>query len=230
MKRHRSKGMTYIKLESLEALARLACNFDYTNSSIMCAMSGSAYRIFVIADRIGDTPIAYYINMPRKEAAISYTYPSSEDQQENAHFVEEGQRDHIQSRQYMDIIHIDGIAYAEAKGMPRRKIGSIRMSSANDIVIAAIRKSAIIESLCSLYTFTSRGRRIICGFDLIDELKDDTTILYYAASDSLTGAKFARYKYSENKVDFTDYVGEHSYMYAKIIPLAEPFPFFNMPD
>jgi hypothetical protein len=220
--------MIYVKLESLESLARLACNFDYTSASILCAGFGSTQRIFVVVESIGDSPIAYYINVPGKESLISYTYPDSPGQNENAHFVKSAEHD--QGVSSMAIIHIEGMAFSGASKVPKSSIHWIRLSSANDVVTAAIRKSAGTESLCNLYSFSFNGKSVICGFDLIDELGSESKLLYYAISSDQNGAKFARYKYSENKVDFTDCIGEHSYMYAKIIPLAEPFPFFNMPD
>lgn len=218
--------MIHVKLKSLEALARLACNFDYTNSVILSTISGRTVSIFAIAERIADIPIAFYINIPKRESLISYTYPTSDGQSENAHFAQEGEHD---QSHYMNIIHMDQ-AIADAKRMPRKGFETVRLSSVNDLIITAIRRSVSAESLSSLYTFEYRNRHVICGFDLIDELRDDTATFYYALAKDMHRAKFARYKYSENRVDFTDFIGEHSYMYAKIINLAEPFPFFKMPE
>ncbi len=183
--------------------------------------------MFVIGPGIADTPIIYYIEIPAKESGISYTYPTSVGQQENAHFTTLAEHD---QGHYMNIISIEEHTFTQATGVPKKGIELVRLSSAADLVLAAIKKSTQTESLCSLYTFSDGGKTFISGFDLIEELSDDTRILYYAEAKGLGDAKFARYKYSENKVDFTDFVGEHSYMYAKIIPLAEPFSFFKMPD
>lgn len=179
-----------------------------------------------MGETVGDAQLAYYINVQRRESAISYTYPSSGGQSENAHFIDPGTP---YPDRYMSVISMEA-EFAEASRVPARGIETIRLASSTDLVIAAIRKSAATETLCSLYAFRQGGREILCGFDLIEELGDDPRKLYYAAAPGAAQARFARYRYVDNRADFADYVGEHSYMYAKIIPLAEPFKFFNMPD
>ena len=82
----------------------------------------------------------------------------------------------------------------------------------------------------TLYAFSMKGKSFLCGFDMIDELCDDRKTFYYAAVKDKKRGGFAKYGYADNTFGFTDTVGEHSYIYIKIINLAEPFQFFKMPD
>lgn len=107
-----------------------------------------------------------------------------------------------------------------------RDLVSIRLGSFEDIVRAVIKKYSRDNLLSHLYSFEREGNYIICGFDLFERLENDRRCFYYAISNKRPAA-FARYNYVEDIADFTENVGEHSYMYVKIISLAEPYPFFK---
>ncbi len=222
------KKIVYIKLSSLDDLSRYVCNYDYTNSTIASVKHGSGFRIFAIGEEIGKAILVYYVNTTKRESAISYTYPSSSSQKENSHFIE-GERP--EQGNYMRIINISSANLREAGSTKtRNEVPIVELSGAYDLVSAALLKASGSDSIPYIYSFSSNGKKVICAFDVIEGLSDDNKILYYALLGKNEPGNFARYKYSENKIDFTEYMGEHSYMYAKIINLAEPFPFFKMPD
>jgi len=223
-----TKKVFYIKLSSLDDLCRLSCNFDYTNSVIMALKSDSSYRIFCVGEEINGVVIAYYISSAKKEKMLCYTYPSYMGQQEDSHFVEQGSS--AQGSQYMNVINITNSNFKQASPKVLEKTMIIELSEPYDLVSAVIRSAVKHESIPAIYSFTYKEKRIICAFDAVEELSGEDEILYYAVMPQSDSGNFARYKYTENKVDFTDYMGEHSYMYAKIINLAEPFSFFRMPD
>ncbi len=216
----------YIKLSSLNDLCRYASNFDYTNSCIMSIKYGNGYRLFSVGEDICGASIAYYINIGKPEHVISYTYPAF-GEPENPHFVESPDS---QQNKYMSIINISSAEFCEAKTSKGKRPIMVQLSSTLDLVNAAIRRGISSESISQIYAFEYRGRMILCCFDVLEEFQDDERTMYYAIAESRKASSFVRYKYADNKVDFTDYMGEHSYMYAKIINLAEPFPFFKMPN
>lgn len=225
--KNKSKNMLYIKLKSLDDLCRYVCNFDYTNSSLMLTKEGSQQRLFAVGETVGDSTIAYYVNVTKPEQVISYTYPSYDNQSENSHFLEAPA--HQQSH-YMNIINIRRSGFKQSKLNAPKDLITIELEDSSDLIKAIIKRGVSSESIPQIYAFEYGKKTIMCGFDVIEELSDDVKILYYAVSSSTKRENFARYKYSENKVDFTDFLGEHSYMYAKIINLAEPYPFFKMPN
>ncbi len=223
----KKRKMLYIKLGSLDDLCRYACNFDYTSATIMCMKVPSGYRLFAVGEELGDTYLSYYINAARKESLISYTYPSSPFQREDSHFIEKmgGAQNHC-----MSIISIDSARFGRADANDIKGTMLIGLSSPHDIVSAIVKSAAGGSTIPCMYSFDYGGRRVLCAFDAIPELSGDDNILFYSFMEKSADGSFARYKYAENKVDFTDYMGEHSYMYVKIINLAEPFPFFKVPD
>ena len=225
--RPKKRKILYIKLSSLDDLCRYACNFDYTNSTVMSIRSASAYRIFAIGEDLGEASIAYYINSASKESLISYTYPSSPSQRENSHFTDQmgGPQSHC-----MGIISIDNAGFKQAAAKGIKRITMMGLSSPHDLVSAIVKSASGGSTIPRMYAFNHGGRKALCAFDAIAELSGDDNILYYSFTEKNVPGSFARYKYTENKVDFTEHMGEHSYMYVKIINLAEPFPFFKMPD
>lgn len=224
-KQPKSNSILYVKLASLNDLARHACNYDYTASSIICVKKPQGYMLMTFGEQIDGATIAYYVNVPQSEKLISYTYPSSNSQGENTHFVKEmgAHPDH-----FINIIGMDGRNMKEAK-KPKPML-AVKVSSPEELVMAVIKRGVEHDSLPHIYSFTNGKSSIICAFDIVEELAEGPKTIYYAAMQKNQSAAFARYKYTENKVDFTTYMGEHSYMYAKIINLAEPFQFFKMPE
>ena len=224
--KERPKSIIYVKLKSLDDLCRYASNFDYTNSCIMSIKSGSGLRLFAIGESICDSSIAYYVNIDRQEHIISYTYPMP-GESENSHFLESLG---LQQRYYIGIINISSAEFREARTLRGKEPAMVRLEAPIDLITAAIKRGVSNESIPQIYAFDCKGKFILCCFDVIEELADDNHIMYYTVADGAGSSNFVRYKYNENKIDFTDYMGEHSYMYAKIINLAEPFPFFKMPN
>ena len=221
------KKIVYIKLKSLDDLARYVCNYDYTNSVMASVKYGAGYRIFATGEPMEKVTLVYYINTTKRESVWNYTYPSSIYQKENTHFGEDTTLD---QRSNMRIINISSASPREAGSKTRYDVPLVQLSTTNDLISAALLQAADSNSIPCIYSFDYRGRAVLCAFDVIEGLSDESRILYYTLPDRSESGNFARYKYSENKIDFTDYMGEHSYMYAKIINLAEPFPFFKMPD
>ncbi len=224
-KQPKANKILYVKLASLSDLARYVCNFDYTASSIISIRKQKGYVLVAFGEDLDGSMLAYYINTPESEGMICYTYPSSGEVSENAHFVKEPGSP---PNQYMNILEVDGKNIKEAK--KSKPIQMVQVKDYEELIIAVIKGGMAHNSLPHLYSFSKSGKTVFCAFDIIEELSDGPRTLYYSVTDGNLNASFARYKYIDNKVDFTTYMGEHSYMYAKIINLAEQFPFFKMPD
>ncbi len=224
-KQPKSNSIFYVKLASLNDLCRYVENFDYTASNIVSMKEKSGYYIMAFGEHLDGGIVAYYISTPSSEKMICYTYPSSSGQPENSHFVTE-----IGSHpnHYMNILEMDGKNMQ--KGKKLKPISIVKVNSIDSMIIAVIRRGVSSESVPYIYSFVHGKTAIFCAFDIIEELAEGPRTLYYAIADAKPNANFARYKYTDNKVDFAEYMGEHSYMYAKIINLAEPFPFFKMPE
>ena len=223
----KGKGILYIKLSSMVDLARYAYNFDFSSKSLILYKNGGTARLVALGECIKENVIAYYINIDTQHSFIKYTFPSSMGQTETAHFSE---RVDGSEKDFINIFNVDLSSFKEVKGFGKGDVLQIRVSSDRDLVHAMIKKSVREESFATLYEFEAKGKRFISGFDLIDELSDDRKTFYYAETKDKSRGGFAKYSYSSNTFEFAETVGEHSYIYIKIVKLAEPFPFFKMPD
>ena len=222
------RKILYVKLASLDDLSRMVCNFNYTSSQVLSLKFESAYRIFAIgAELCSGTAIAYYLNSARQEHSIGYTYPSSPGQAEGSYFMPHGSEN---AGVKIGIINISDTQAMAANPRSVKPLLTARLETCHDLVSAALMHYAGSETIPCLYSFQSGKRRILFALNILEISSDDQDMLCYSYQETPEPHKFARYKYSENKVDFTDHIGEHSYMYAKIINLAEPFPLFKMPD
>ncbi|VVB77300.1 Uncharacterised protein [uncultured archaeon] len=117
-------------------------------------------------------------------------------------------------------------SFPKAKKIGRQAVELIEARSAVDLISAAIKKASKEETLATVFSFTLKGRKVLAAFDLVEALSNSKPVLYFASYEGKT-ASFARYDYKEDSLDFVDFVGEHTFMYAKVINLAEPFPFFK---
>ena len=81
-----------------------------------------------------------------------------------------------------------------------------------------------------MYCFKDKklGKAVLFGFDLIDALSNEKRYIYYTIVELSLVKNFAVYNYRENKTNFVDSVGEHSYLYLKVINLEEKPSFIKI--
>ncbi|MEM3839207.1 MAG: hypothetical protein QXF01_01360 [Candidatus Micrarchaeaceae archaeon] len=221
----KGKGILYVKLSSLTDLARYAYNFDFSSKSLILDRRGGTPRLIALGEMVGDAVIAYYINIDTGHSFVKYSFPYSLDQTESAHFSDSA----YSEKEYINIFNVDLGNFKEQK-VGSSSVIAVKVNSANDLVHAAIKKSLREESFATLYEFELGKKRYMAGFDLIEELADDRKTFYYAETKDRHKGGFVKYSYANNTFEFTETVGEHSYIYARVISLAEPFPFFKVPD
>ena len=216
------KSILYVKVASLADICRYAFSFDFASKSLL--MPNGDNKIIALGECIGDTTIAYYVHAQPGSKILHYTFPSSADNREKVGFAE---RMDDQGRGYLRIISLDLSHFTRARSLGKDDVSLVEIRLPEDMMAAAIKKAIREENFMHLYSFEYGEKRYLCGFDLFDELADDRKTLYYSVLGSRSTAGFARYKYLDNTFDFTDTVEEHSYIYVKIINLAEPFQFFK---
>lgn len=223
------KSVVYVQARTLNDLCRYACNFDFTSENLLLTKSGSSYRLFGLGEELGDAVLAYYVNIEKKEKILKYTFTSFEsNENEQSRFVSNAEP---QPGHYINIIDIEEMkGFKDDKKAAQDSVAIVRLGSASDMVNAAIKKAVKSESLFYLYRFPIKKGMVLAGFDLIDQLSNGKRTFYYAILDNNDSSSFARFSYTSSKVDFTNSIGEHSYLYVKIVNLAEAFPFFKMPD
>ncbi len=223
-KKEAKGSIFYLRAESIEDIARRACRFDYTSDLLLLAKSPKGNELVSFGGRIKDTILAYYVSVRESGRTIRYA-PASGDAGEKAEFVRAVEPD-ASNRYYINVMRADLSGFSRAKGIDSKAVEQIRVESALDLVSSVIKKTAKEEVLAHIYSFPFRGRKFLAAFDIVNSLSDDRPAFFFTALEGGTKG-FARYDYREDRLDFTDAVGEHAYMYAKVINLAEPFPFFS---
>lgn len=213
------KSIFFVKVRSINDLCRYVYNFDFTSDNIFRGRE----KLIAFGEHVGSTTIGYYAeSADEKSDIIKYT-PPSDGNTERIEFLKQGQ----QGVSWINIINMDLESFIHNKKINSKKIVKIKLKNIEDIAKIVIRKAAKYEFFTHLYSFEINDKFIVCGFELVDKLENEETAFYYVELVEKHVSKFVRYNYTDNKVDFTESVGEHAYMYVKMINLAEPFPFFK---
>jgi hypothetical protein len=224
-KREAKGSIYYARAESIEDIARRACKFDYTSDLLLLNRTAKGNELISFGGRIKDTILAYYVNVKESGRIIRYA-PASEGAAEKAEFVPSMRAD-ATNGYYINVMKADLGGFSRSKGIDAKSVELIGVDSALDLVSAVIKKTSKEESaFAHVYAFPFKGRRILAAFDLVNSLSNDRPAFFFAPFEGKTRS-FARYDYREDRLDFTDTIGEHAYLYAKVINLAEPFPFFR---
>ena len=221
-KQDEGKKITYVKVGSVNDLARLAFSNDFYSKSLFCYKRGSRYRIALLGEHVANNIIAYYIDSDKRCSGILY---ESNDSGERAVISEV---DPGMEKGFIDVFEID-ISHLD-EGKFAKKDVQLMKTSIGSLAKMAVKAAMRDESIRHLYLFSYKGKRIIGGFDLVDELSDGVGNFYYAVLPKDEKGNFVAYDYKTGRTEFIDKVREYSYMYLKIINLAEAFPFFNVPD
>lgn len=222
IKEDEGKKITYVKVESLMDLARLAFGSDFSSRNLFCYQKGSKYRIAMLGEHVANNIMAYYTDSDRKCKGILY---ESNDSGERA---EASDADPGMEKGFIDVFEMD-MGHMKEGSIDRKNIQLIK-TGVDSLAKMAVKAAVHDEFIKHLYLFAYKGKQIIGGFELVEELNDDIGNFYYAVLPKSEKGNFIAYDYKTGKIEFTERIRGYSYMYLKIINLAEPFPFFNVPD
>ena len=211
----------YLKVSSVEDICRLACNFDFTAETLMLSKFPEGSRIIAFGEKAEDTQIAYYANTTDVDGIIMYE-PATEDTKERAAFTN---RTDQPNKYYISVLRADLSQFPLTDVLDEKSIHIIRVANPIDLVAAAIKRAAKDETISNIYSFSSDGKKVLAAFNVLEALSNDKLIFYYSILDKEKLGNFARYDYRNNSLDFANSMGDHAYMYAKVINLSAPFPF-----
>ncbi len=221
-KKQEQGKLLYVKAVSLEDLCRHACNFDFTAEPLVMYKHKAGNRLVALGEHIGEAQLAYYVNTSADGSILMYELGYG-NTGEHAGFVNSADQT---GRNYINVVHADLGAYRETAEPDKKGIVLIKMERPEDLVGAVVRKSVRDESIACVYA-TGTGARTIVAFNALGALADDKLTVYYSRLDSKPDGNFARYDYKNNSLGFVKSMESHAYVYAKVINLAEPFPFLK---
>lgn len=213
----------YIRAASAEDLCRYACRFDFMSGTLIIEESKQGKLLVALGERIGETQIAYCAPVKESGGMISYE-PSVEGGRDRMKFTSVAEPS---NKYFINVMRVELSGYETAEGIEKKSVQMVKVGDVMDLIGAVIRKAAKEETIANVYSFTSEGKHVIAAFDVLDALSDERPVFYYAFAEAKSKGNFARYDYRNNILDFTNTAGDHAYMYAKIINLADAFPFFK---
>lgn len=211
----------YMKVASIENVCRRVCNFDFTSDTLILSKFQAGSRLIYFAERTDSTQIAYYANTSEVDGMIVYE-PGGEGVAERASFTS---KTDLPNKYYISILRADLEHLPATEVLNEKEVHIIKVNNPIDLVGAAIRKASRDETMASIYSFESDGKKIIAAFNVLDSLSNDKLVFYYSVIAGKRPENFARYDYRNNSLDFSNTIDDHAYMYAKIIHLVQPFPF-----
>jgi len=213
----------YLKAESVEDVCRYACSFDFNSGALILTGSKGGKRLVALGEKVGNAQLAYYAGIKESGNIIMYE-PAAEGGKDKATFTNYAG---LPNKYYIHVMRIDLGKIAETSSITSKKVQLIKFENTLDLIGAAIRKAAKEETIANVYSFMHKGKQVLAAFNVLDALSNEKPIFYYAFSDKKTDDNFARYDYRANAIDFANATDDHAYLYAKIICLAEAFPFFK---
>ncbi|MGC8479196.1 MAG: hypothetical protein ACP5M9_00805 [Candidatus Micrarchaeia archaeon] len=217
MPKKENKLLIYpLELESITDIARLAYNFDYTSDPVF--LDKKSKILFIFGEKILNSNIIYFIklNNYNEEEFIKYIL-STIGNDEKAELTSK-KSDDINTSFYINIIKIENYTFKFSK-TPKDKSLSITLSSLSDLVKLSLLKNPDDNKINKLYSFKEGSNSFLFGIDLIDALHDDKKIFYISEYKSTVNPSFIAYDYKNNKMEFQNKIGDHQFLYVKIINL-----------
>ena len=217
--KNKVKKILPIKAKSVLDIIRGACSFDTYSKDLLVFRKANKNLLYLLGEELDDTVIAYYINTDEIGEFAIYSATTEGEQLNFSNEYKEQFNAH-----YINIIPLESFPFEERKG---EEPIIIKVERYESLIKSLVKKAVEKEEIEKAYIFEKNSKYYIGLFDLLEELTDNKKVFYYAELKKYNESSFIRYNYSSDKIEFTKDFGEHSYLYVKLINLAEPFPFFK---
>lgn len=219
-----SKTLSYfVRLKTLADFARNASTFGEGVRSVFALKEKDKYRLFAPSIKLGDTRLLFYFETKNNGICIRYL-PATATEKEAAD-VRDSMVQQITGRNVQNIPIIELVKNPFGTKEGKFKASNVEVKDYVSLVKWIISRSIEDGGITKVLAFTYKSKRYIGSFGLMDD--EDTKIFFYAKAELAKDYSFFRYNYTSDNVDATDTFGEHSFLYVRIINLAEPFSFFK---
>ncbi len=213
----------FIQLSGLKELARLTCALEKTPFPTLFFNWKKKPYLAAQFDTFERRPIFYYV---ASEAAEFLGYKISGNGEEviltnhgsNSAFV------------YSPIISLEDIPRSYEKGLKEgtkkmgNKYSSVRVKDLNSLSKIAAYKVLFEEPPLPVFRFSYKKEDVLGVFTRLDDL-DEASIFFYLKIGPRVNASFIKYSSSkENGATLTDSVGDHGYIFIKVIDVLGSHP------
>lgn len=233
-KEAKSKDMNacYIEVRSLADLCRFASGFtsEYT-PMLFCFRDKDGLMLLSPGIKLGSSRTVFSLRSSAKGSPSFVLYrpgtATSAEAAEPAEKLDSTQRD--RNTTIMPVVELMKNPFISAKEAP--KVTNVKVKEIEMLVRASIVKAMEHSIIGRLYVFNHGGKRYAGSFSVLylddREDEDEIKIFTYAELKDSKEFNFFRYDYNSDKVEPTNVFGEHSFLYVRVINLADAPSFFK---
>jgi hypothetical protein len=213
----------FLELKSPLDLARYVCDFGSFIEPINAVRSSKDhYILFSRGEKIGKKSSIYYAETKNLGKIGIYRHG---DLVEDFYMIDNIKLFENFKYYRIPIIEIERLPFNSSKAKADG-VTSIEIKDFDSMVKEAISIAVKTETIAKLYAFFDGSKHILGAFDIMNG-DDDNKIFWYSTIDNNEEFNFLRYDYNSDIVEEVNVSDENpSFIYVKVINLAEKFPFF----
>lgn len=212
---------SFMKLKSIEDLARLRCSFNGLIKTIYTIKLKNKNRLLVFGEKINEIRNIYYYDVNKISDFGIYSIEKNKEKFEFSNKLTNNFEEHKKSK--FLIIEIEN-KFKEIKSKKQYKVINVKNYKA--MIKKFMLKSLETELIQKVYVFNYKKNNVIGSFNLFN----NEEIFAYSIIDNLNeNLCFFKYDFSEDSLKTTNYINDISINigYVKIINLSKPFDFFK---
>lgn len=217
------RAATFIELESLNELARLACALERAPLPTFASKNATDFRISTQLDFFVGSPVFYYANTAEAKQFLGYKTTSIG---EEVSLVDIPFNPSMVYAPVIQVVKFPKIFQQglEAKHRKGPKFLSLQVKDLMSLVKVATYKIMFEEPPLPIFAFPSKsGKWIVGTFTRIEEF-EEASIFFFYEQEARPEHNFVGYSTSKAQAYFTNRTDEHGNFFVKIIRLREQHP------
>ncbi len=214
---------TFIELETLSDLARLACALERAPLPTFISKDGDSFKISTQLDFFVGSPVFYYAKINDSKQFLGYRTVSAG---EEVSLVDVPLNPSMVYAPIIEVVKFPKVFDQATKGkkatMP--KFLSLQVKDLMGLVKVATYKIMFEEPPLPIFAFPSdSGKWIVGAFTRIEEF-EEASIFFYYEKEGKPEENFVGYSTSRAQAFFTNRTDEHGNFFVKIIRLKNRHP------
>jgi hypothetical protein len=214
---------TFIELETLNDLARLACALERAPLPTFISKEGEAYRISTQLDFFVGSPVFYYAKSKDSKQFLGYKTTSTG---EEVTLVDVPINPSMVYAPVIEVVKFPKVFEKGLSGAANQKTPkflSLQVKDLMGLVKVATYKIMFEEPPLPIFAFPSGGKWIVGAFTRIEEF-EEASIFFYYEQETRPEQNFVAYSTSKASAFFTNRTDEHGSFFVKIIRLKDRHP------
>lgn len=224
------KSPFFIEVSNIHDFGRLVCAFERTPLLTFSFKSGKDDLLATQIDFLNNIPVIYYVK--HSCGAGQYLAYRNNSGIEDVSIVENIQNPSVVYSPIISVEKFPTIFWRRPKGAKNMNYAPIKLSNFQSLVKIASYKMIYEESPLPLFVFKSTKKsKYIVGTALNMAESDGVSYFYYAAIPENPKNSFIRYSSLKSEdPTFTNNIGEHGYIYIKLIKLLGSHPLVKVDE